>query len=369
MKDKKVLRAKTIELLKTKELTEQQNKNSEINLKELKEQKLILDSYPRRIVLELTNACNYNCIMCGRSETKFNLQNFNIDWLEKLKDSLYFTEEVTLFGWGEPTLHPNFIDILKFLDYQTPVKKYFVTNGSQLNKIKEAVFKYKVDILAISLDGATSKTNDKIRKGANFNKIIANIKDIVELRGTLNFPYMNFVFVAMQSNIHELLDMVKLTADLGLEELKVVFLTIFSQDLIKESLYKDMKIADIFENAIDLADELGIKLKLPYLHGKDPSGSLYHKPCFVGWRDLFIGCDGYIRPCQSTSLKFGKISEYKTFKDVWNSVDFQEFRQRVNNTNDMPYECKMCYQSSHANMNRKESFIQIGQVFAPDWEK
>ena len=62
-----VLRAKTKMLFSGKELTEQQQKNTDLNIKELESGETILKSYPRRLVFELTNACNLNCVMCGRN--------------------------------------------------------------------------------------------------------------------------------------------------------------------------------------------------------------------------------------------------------------------------------------------------------------
>ena len=55
-----VLRAKTKTLFSGKELTEKQRNNSKLNIKEMEEGKIVLNSYPRRLVLELTNACNLN---------------------------------------------------------------------------------------------------------------------------------------------------------------------------------------------------------------------------------------------------------------------------------------------------------------------
>ena len=53
----------------------------------------------------------------------------------------------------------------------------------------------------------------------------------------------------------------------------------------------------------ELAKKLGIKLKLPYLQGKDIAGDKYHKDCFVAYRDFFLASDGFVRPCQSTAFK------------------------------------------------------------------
>lgn len=326
-----ILRAKTKELFKTK-LNQKQAANSKLNIEELESKKTILDSYPRRIVLEMTSACNIKCIFCGRDEAEFNQTYLKLEVLDKLSNALQHCEEVTLFGWGEPTINPNFSKFLAKLD-EINVRKYFVTNGTRLDKFIDDIFKYHVDIIAISLDGADSKVNDSIRVGAKFDKIIENISKITAKKEELNltYPYLNFVFVAMESNIRELPKMIKLAKDLKMQEVKVVFLTAFSPEMLKESLYnKQELVKSEFSKAMALAKELDIKLKLPYLQGEDIAGDKYHKDCFVGWRDFFIGSDDSIRPCQSTSLKFGNLSDYDTFEDAWNSKVMQDFRANVN---------------------------------------
>lgn len=404
----KILRAKTKELFHST-LTPKQKANSALNLAELESGATTLQSYPRRIVLEMTSACNIKCIFCGRDEAEFNQTYLKIDVLDKLKPALEVCEEVTLFGWGEPTINPKFSEFLARLS-QSDVRKYFVTNGMRLDKFIDDIFKYKVDIIAVSLDGATAEVNDKIRVGSKFSKITENIRKIQEKKRLLgvDFPYMNFVFVAMESNIRELPKMVKLAKTLDMQEVKVVFLSAFSADMLKESLYnKQDLVREAFSEAIAEATRLNIKLKLPFIQGEDIAGDKYHKDCFVGWRDFFLGSDDSIRPCQSTSLKLGKFSEFESFEEAWNSEAFKDFRKRVNANNcdkaishdnasksdsslqipppicdsahgaekgtkcslDMPLQCKLCYQSSHANWNRRQSFIQVGEIFAPQWEK
>ncbi|MWV66836.1 radical SAM protein [Helicobacter saguini] len=369
-----ILRAKTKELFKTK-LTKEQEANSALNIAEIESGATILKSYPRRIVLEMTSACNIKCIFCGRDEAEFNQTYLKLDVLDKLENVLKVCEEVTLFGWGEPTINPNFSKFLERLN-KTNVRKYFVSNGTRLNHFVDDIFRHKVDIIAVSLDGPSGSVNDNIRVGAKFDRVIENIKAIQARKKELgvDFPYMNFVFVAMERNIRELPKMVKLAHSLNMQEVKVVFLTAFSQDMLKEVLYnKQDLIRQVFNDTIKVAVDLGIKLKLPYIQGEDIAGDKYHKDCFTPWRDFFIGSDDSIRPCQSTSLKLAKFSDYEKFEDVWNNEAFQKIRKEVNmnvasNGYSMPIQCKLCYQSSHANWNRKESFIQVGQAFAPDWE-
>ena len=73
------IRAKTKNLFSGKELTAKQKANSALNMKEIDEGATVLKSYPRRLVFELTNACNLNCVMCGRNAADFKPTVFDMD--------------------------------------------------------------------------------------------------------------------------------------------------------------------------------------------------------------------------------------------------------------------------------------------------
>ncbi len=173
-----IIRAKTKYLFDKFVLTEEQKRNSEKNIAEAEASKTILESAPRRLVLELTNACNLNCMMCGREAAKFTPTVFSLDWLKKFEPIFTKIEEVALFGWGEPTVHPKFREILAYFD-KFPVRKYFCTNGMRLGELEDAIFDHHVDIIAVSLDGATAETNNRIRRGDDFEKITRDLRSIV----------------------------------------------------------------------------------------------------------------------------------------------------------------------------------------------
>jgi radical SAM protein with 4Fe4S-binding SPASM domain len=368
-----VMRAKTKTLFDFNvKLTEKQHENSITNTKEIEQKACYLNSCPKRLVFELTNACNLCCRMCGRNDADFSTTIFDTKWIDKFERVLNTVEEVTLMGWGEPTMHPEFVGILERLN-QFAVRKYFCTNGQRLaeQKLFNAIFDYKVDILAVSLDGAVAATNDAIR-GKGFDNVVKNLKNIVQektKRETI-FPYINFVFTAMRSNIREIPDLVRFAYEIGIEEVKVVFLTAFNSAMETEILYgQEREVKQIFDEAIRVASELNLRIKLPYLQGEDPAGLNNHKPCYTAWRDLFIGSDGFIRPCMSTPVKFFHIDECKDFNAMWNHTSYQFFRKIINNAKVEPDSCKYCYQSSFANWNHRHAFIQTGLNFSPDWKK
>jgi MoaA/NifB/PqqE/SkfB family radical SAM enzyme len=366
-----ILRAKTANLFSYGLLTEKQELNVQVNTREMLEERPCMESTPQRLVLELTNSCNISCIMCGRNAKKFKPTFFEWEWLERLSPVLDRVTEVTLFGWGEPTVHPKFRQILEYLA-RFPVKKYILTNGMRLDRFEDLVVE-TVDVMAVSLDGAEAATNDRIRRGASYNRIVENLRSVVAKRAASSRrkPHINFVMTLMRDNLHELPGLVEIAHRIGIEEVKAVYLTSFSQELASQVLWdRTAEVKAAFEQASDLSQRLGILLKLPHVQGEDPAGDARHRPCYVGWRDCFLGSDGIVRPCQSTAQKIMAFHSGTDFWSMWNSPEYQSFRKAVNHEGMMPAQCRFCYQSSFANWNRRTSFLQNegSREFAPEWQ-
>lgn len=116
-------------------------------------------------VWELTLRCNANCIHCGSSAGK-DREN-NLTYEEALSVVKQLVEEkcrvLGLIG-GEYFLYPQWKELLLELK-KTPIETRVITNGllltdKNLDFLKEA----GVQALGISLDGATAKTHDYIRR-------------------------------------------------------------------------------------------------------------------------------------------------------------------------------------------------------------
>lgn len=85
----------------------------------------------KRVYLEITNSCNLNCPFCTNQKGNRYLSIEEIkDYLSQIKP---FCNYIYLHILGEPLLHPNFNEILEYLD-QNNFKLQLVTNGTLLNK-------------------------------------------------------------------------------------------------------------------------------------------------------------------------------------------------------------------------------------------
>lgn len=353
------------------ELTDKQLMNSFNNVQEMENRISVLTSYPRRVILELTNACNLRCEMCGRCHTTFNIETLPmmiVRWLEPIFEE---AEEVTLMGWGEPTLYPQFPELLRLLNRHS-ARKYICTNGSQLRKISPLLFDCRIDLFAVSINGVTPATNDHLRRGSKINTILQDLHDLAaeKERRKSEWPVLSLVFCLSHSNRLDLYELPDKAADLGINRIKIVYMTAFSSELEAETILNCIpEIKDIFIFMEERCELYGIELELPFLPGEDPAGEKSHHDCTLPWRDLFIGSDGWVRPCMSTADKLFKIDTNRSFMEQWNHDSLRKYRRSVNRKGYMPETCQRCYHASFCNWNMKHSFSQCGQEFAPIWKK
>jgi MoaA/NifB/PqqE/SkfB family radical SAM enzyme len=172
------------------------------------------DIYPVTIELDLNGYCNHNCGWCvdpihvkDSLDTKFVLSLIN-----EMKS--LGTEGIVFKGGGEGTLHQSYKEILnetKKLGFEIGI----ITNGSKLPELYESIVN-NANYIRVSIDGPTKESHNKIHKSNDFDKIISGIKDMIELRNSLNqrHPVIGLSFAMDYSSIHLVNDAVKLGNEL-----------------------------------------------------------------------------------------------------------------------------------------------------------
>ncbi len=125
----------------------------------------------------------------------------------------------------------------------------------------------QASLIKFSVDGAHPETYEAIRVGADFQGVMNNIRRVVRVRAELapeERPRLVMCMVLMRRNVDELVDMVDLAHDLGLDGLEVAHMTVLSDALDGESLRHDPDLADrAVDSARKRADALEFSLALP----------------------------------------------------------------------------------------------------------
>ncbi|MCR5261803.1 MAG: glycosyltransferase [Candidatus Gastranaerophilales bacterium] len=195
--------------------TQKKVKNSVIVLKE----KHLFEKYndkselPKNIRLDVCTLCQLKCPECYMRKYPEDVKNgCGLGYL-KFKDFKKFVDEneletIELSNSGEIFLNPDLVKILKYAH-----KKHITLtahNGVNLNTLSdeqaEAVVKYNLDVIVVSLDGASQETYSQYRINGNYDNVINNIKKINFYKKKYDScsPHMVWKFIVFGHNEHEI---------------------------------------------------------------------------------------------------------------------------------------------------------------------
>jgi MoaA/NifB/PqqE/SkfB family radical SAM enzyme len=94
----------------------------------------------------------------------------------------------------------------------------FLSNGLLLKKERlQRILDAGMDWICISMDGATPEMYNQIRVGSNFDRVCENVARISELRSG-KIPKIMINFVLMDINFHQVEEIVRLAARLGVDQ-------------------------------------------------------------------------------------------------------------------------------------------------------
>jgi hypothetical protein len=139
---------------------------------------------------------------------------------ESLLDANPGLASVELSNYGEMFLNPRLTDILRIAFERKVVLQ--ANNGANLNHASadtlEALVKYRLHRLTVSLDGACSETYSRYRVKGDFQRVLGHIEQINRLKrehGT-GFPLLTWQFIVFGHNEHEVAAAKSMAAGLGM---------------------------------------------------------------------------------------------------------------------------------------------------------
>lgn len=319
---------------------------------------------PDELQVEVTAACNLRCPMClvrYRPPLDRVRHSMSLDAFRALVDANPDVRRITLQGLGEPLLAPNLLEMVE-LAAGRGIAVGFNTNGTLLTRARaERLVGAGLAWLHVSVDGATAATYEAIRDGARFDKVVANVAGLVDLkrRSGGDLPRVRLVFVAMRRNVAELPGVVRLAAETGVDDVWVQHLshTFDDTDGSDDGAYVAIRgytaaeaLWDAapapFAEARRLAEELGVDLRLPRVEDDAP---LPPRPagepgCDWPWRSGYVTYDGALQPCcmvmGADRATLGHLAD-GSFADAWTAGPFQAFRTALL-SDEPPEVCRGC---------------------------
>jgi MoaA/NifB/PqqE/SkfB family radical SAM enzyme len=197
-----------------------------------------------KVYVEPTNACNLDCITCMRQVWDEPLGQMSAPTYGRIVEGLKaFSPVPTVFfgGLGEPLAHPRIVEMIRQAK-TAGAKVELITNGILLNEaVALQLIQADLDVLWVSLDGATPESYSDVRLGATLPRVIENLRRLPYLRyrGSRLKTVMplGIAFVAMKRNVAELPAVLQLGTRLGAKWFSVTNVLAHTEALKGEILY------------------------------------------------------------------------------------------------------------------------------------
>jgi len=280
-----------------------------------------LSNFPNRITLELTSRCNISCVFCPRKFMTKQQGDMDVTMVKRLLDEMADHLPVTLvpFFRGEPLLHPNYVEILRYAKKKGIGPIQLTSNGTLLDLAHaEELLDLEVDFLSFSLDTIDPKLYESTRRGSNYKKVVDNILQFLELKSRRGAKYPIIQVSAVETEKHKpgMKDFVRFWQS------KVDFVRVYIEHT-----------TGINPGKIDM--------QLPAFSKR--------LPCHKVFTDMVILWNGYVALCnhdwtREDNTIIGNVLESNIF-NVWHSQSYQKIRE--NHTFDNLVEEQVCENCDH----------------------
>ncbi|KUO43419.1 MAG: hypothetical protein APU95_06115 [Hadesarchaea archaeon YNP_N21] len=199
--------------------------------------------FPEALQIEVTNRCNFNCLMCIRRVWSAKPLDLDFNLYRKIAESSFSRiDRLILYGFGEPFVNPNFLEMLKI------AKKYLrreatisvSTNGSLLSpRVADKILKRPmVDSISFSIDTFNVEKLSRIRVGSKPSAIIENFRYAAEIRKKSggNFK-LGAEVVITKDNFGELPQLVRNFAEKCVDYILVSHVVPYTDEFFRDSAY------------------------------------------------------------------------------------------------------------------------------------
>lgn len=224
---------------------------------EMKNKEITLKSMPYRYIIEPSNKCNLHCPLCPTSIKSKDKQYFDLSLedFKKIIDQIKeYALEIYLQNWGEPTLNKNLPEMISYAS-KANIFTYVSTNFNlkYTDEYLEKLLKSGLSLLYIDVDGTNQESYAKYRVGGDFERLVKNIKKIVELKKkfSLKYPIIRTHFMVMKHNEQYIEEYKELAKTLEVDEYTVGNIQINPQttyewlpdnkDYVYESYYNEIE--------------------------------------------------------------------------------------------------------------------------------
>jgi radical SAM protein with 4Fe4S-binding SPASM domain len=286
--------------------------------------------HPTSIMLEVTNLCQLHCITCPREYAmgaRMDKGHMDLAAAKRLIDENHvYLDSLGLTGLGETLLYPHLVELVDYIRAKNKGVHIFISTNAQQPNAPDLVGAVadKIDSLQISIDGI-GEAFEHVRRNSDWEKYLANVKAIARIaRGRR--ARLKFNMVVLEENHHQMADVVRLAAELGIPEVYFNTVNLVANDW--DVSYYGFYHGDVFKRAlaeaVQVAEEKGIVVGFD-----DITTERSFAKCPFPWNHFYVTWDGWLVPCCAKpfpkELHFGNVFQAGLRESI-NCKEFREFR-------------------------------------------
>ncbi len=276
---------------------------------------------PVSISFEPTTSCNLRCPECPSGLRAFTRptgmlkKDFFSETIDQIHKELLY---LVFYFQGEPYLNPDFLEMVKYASSKG-IYTATSTNAHYLNDANaKRTIESGLDRLIISIDGTTQDVYQSYRVGGKLEKVLEGARNIVKWKKELNSkkPFVFFQFLVVKPNEHQIEDIRKLAAEIGVDEVRFKTAQVYDYENDPHNLIPTLEKYSRYNKQEDGS----------YL----PKNKLLNH-CWRLWHATVISWDGLVVPCcfdKDATHKLGDLKG-KSFQEIWRSDTYRQFRNSI----------------------------------------
>lgn len=167
--------------------------------------------FPRQIIIETTAYCNQRCIHCAHKTLQRQKGTMDMGLFKKIIDEIAREAPATetwMAYYGEALMLKYRLFYMIWYAKLRGLTNVVLNSNAMLldHEMSEMLIDSGLDRLIISMDGFSKETYEKIRVGGNYDEVMANCLDFLELiNGRSNSkPLFEMQFSILEENEYEL---------------------------------------------------------------------------------------------------------------------------------------------------------------------
>ncbi len=251
----------------------------------------------------VTTVCNLKCPFCIREALGVREnRHMDFDAFAGHVQYLAAARRVSLFGLGEPFLHPRFFDFVD-LCRQAGAFVSTSTHGMSLTaEVRERIIETGLDELNISMDAVTPRLFAELRVGAVLETVIEQVTALAALKRERGSALALNVNMAVHGrNVHEVAAMVKLAARMGCQSVSYSSAVIYLPEDEPLAVLETPQLEQQLQQARLFGERLGISTVFWRQKALGAQPDLYHAGSSYGCGQLnstlIIERSGKVKTC------------------------------------------------------------------------